>query len=95
MGLDRVGAVEVPAAWEVIHAASPQLVTTMLAYVDQIEVSLRPQTVKAVETDLRIFAGFVVDHDPALSCVAEVDRSHTSKPSSSGSEPSPGPRAHP
>ena len=48
----------------------------MLAYLDQVAVSLRPQTVRAVEIDLRIFACFVVDHDPALSCVADIDRSH-------------------
>ncbi len=76
MSSDPGGAVEVPVAWEVIHVAAPQLVATMLAYVDQVAVSLRPSTVKAVGTDLRIFAGFVVDHDPALSCVAEVDPSH-------------------
>ena len=76
MSSARTGAVEVPVAWELVHAAAPQLAATMLAYVDQIAVSLRSSTVKAVATDLRIFAGFVVDHDPALSCVAEVDRSH-------------------
>ena len=48
----------------------------MLAHLDQIDVSLRPQTVRAVEIDLRIFACFVLDHDPALSCVADIDRSH-------------------
>ena len=48
----------------------------MLAYVAQIEVSLRPSTARAVDTDLRIFAGFLVDHDPALAGVADVERSH-------------------
>jgi len=65
----------VPPKWQPIHAVAP-LAATMLAYLDQVAVSLRPQTVRAVETDLRIFACFVVDHDPALSCVGEVDRSH-------------------
>ena len=66
----------VPPKWQPIHAAAPQLAATMLAYLDQVSVSLRPQTVRAVEIDLRIFAGFVLVHDPALSCVAEIDRSH-------------------
>jgi integrase len=52
------------------------LTSTMLRYLEQVAVSLRPATVHAMETDLRIFAGFVVNHDPALSCAAEIDRSH-------------------
>jgi hypothetical protein len=43
----------VPPAWVPIFAAAPQLAATMLAYLDQIAVSLRPATVYAVETDLR------------------------------------------
>jgi integrase len=39
-------------------------------------VSFRPSTIRATDTDLRIFAGFLIDHDPALSCVADIDRSH-------------------
>ncbi len=48
----------------------------MLAYLTQIAVSMRPSTVAAVGTDLRIFAGFLIEHDPALSCVADIERSH-------------------
>jgi integrase len=48
----------------------------MLRYLDQITVSLRPATVRAVGTDLRIFAGFLVDHDPALTCCADIARFH-------------------
>jgi len=66
----------VPAKWRPVHADAPQLAVTMLAYLDQVAVSLRPLTVKALEVDLRVFAGFVVGHDPALTCVADIDRSH-------------------
>ena len=52
------------------------LAVTMLRYLEQIAVSLRPLTVNAVEIDLRIFARFLIDHDPALSCAADIDRSH-------------------
>jgi integrase len=69
-------AVAVPASWQTIHAAAPTLTSTMLRYLEQVAVSLRPATVHAMETDLRIFARFVVTHDPALSCAAEIDRSH-------------------
>ena len=30
----------------------------------------------ATEADLRILAGFLINYDPALSCVADIDRSH-------------------
>ena len=66
----------VPERWVAINAAAPQLAATMLAYLDQIAVSQRPATVHAVETDLRIFAGFLVDHDPALAGAADIERSH-------------------
>jgi integrase len=71
-----VAPAEVPAPWAEIHAAAPQLATTMVAYVAQIGVSMRPSTVRAVDTDLRIFAGFLIDHDPALATVADIERSH-------------------
>jgi integrase len=66
----------VPSSWEQINAAVPQLAVTMLAYLAQVTVSLRPSTIRATDTDLRVFAGFLIDHDPALSCVADIDRSH-------------------
>ena len=66
----------VPETWKRIGAAAPQLAVTMLAYVDQIAVSLRPNTVHAVEVDLRVFAGFLIDHDPALAAVADIGRPH-------------------
>jgi integrase len=69
-------AVAVPASWQTIHQAAPTLTVTMLRYLEQVAVSLRPATVHAVEIDLRVFARFVVAHDPALSCAAEIDRSH-------------------
>ena len=66
----------VPEKWVSIDAAAPVLGATMLAYLAQIAVSMRPSTVTAVETDLRIFAEFLIEHDPALSCVADIERSH-------------------
>ncbi len=66
----------VAAPWVPIHTAAPQLATTMVAYVAQCAVSMRPSTARAIDTDLRIFAGFLIDHDPALAGVADVERSH-------------------
>lgn len=73
---DRAERPRVPSSWEQINATVPQLAITMLAYLAQVTVSLRPSTIKATDTDLRIFAGFLIGHDPALSCVADIDRSH-------------------
>jgi integrase len=66
----------VPQRWEAINAAAPQLAATMLAYLDQIAVSQRPNTVNSVETDLRIFAGFLIGYDPALAGAVDIERSH-------------------
>jgi integrase len=52
------------------------MASTMHGYLEQIALSLRPGTVANAEATLREFATFVIDHDPALACVAEVTRSH-------------------
>ncbi len=62
--------------WVGIDAVAPVLAATMLTYLAQVTVSMRPSTVRSIETDLRIFAGFLIDHDPALDCVADTERSH-------------------
>jgi len=69
-------AANVAALWAPIHAAAPQLAATMVAYVAQISVSMRPSTARAIDTDLRIFAGFLIEHDPALGGVGDIERSH-------------------
>ncbi len=66
----------IPERWVSVNAAAPQLAETMLAYLDQITVSQRPNTVQAVETDLRLFAGFLIEHDPALGGAVDIGRSH-------------------
>ena len=67
---------DVPASWLHVHAAAPQLAFTMVAYVAQMGVSMRPATAKAIDTDLRIFAGFLIEHDRALIGAGDVERSH-------------------
>ena len=66
----------IPADWETVHEVAPQMVLTMLDYLDQIAVSQRPATVRSVNTDLRTFARFVTVHDPAVRSVAAVGRKH-------------------
>jgi hypothetical protein len=65
----------VPSRWVGIDAAAAVLAATMLAYLDQLAVSMRPSTVRAGEGDLRVFAEFLFRHDPALTCVGDVERS--------------------
>ena len=67
---------DIPEAWAPIHDAAPLLAETMLTYLDQVKVSLRPASVRGIDTDLRIFAAFLVDHDPALDGVADIERHH-------------------
>ena len=79
------GSSDVPEKWVGIDAAAPVLAATMLAYLDQITVSMRPNSVRSTEADLRILAGFLIDHDPgwAVSLTLSVPMS---KRSSSGNE---------
>jgi integrase len=59
--------------WEHV---TPGLARTLLAYLDQITVSLRPSTVARTETILREFAGFITTTDPDVARVADLRRSH-------------------
>ena len=55
---------------------TPDLAATLIGYLDQIAVSLRPSTVARAETILREFAGFITATDPAVARVADLRRSH-------------------
>jgi len=67
---------EIPDGWAAIHDTAPLLATTMLTYLDQVKVSLRASTVRSIDGDLRAFAAFLVDHDPALEGVGDIERHH-------------------
>ena len=71
-----VPAVGGPARWEPVTARAPRLGATMLAYLDQLAVSQRPATIQSTDTALRLFAGFVLDHDPKLRSARQVQRRH-------------------
>ncbi len=55
---------------------SPRLAQTLLGYLDQIRVSLRPSTVVGVEAVLREFGCFLSRHSPEVGCVADIRRTH-------------------
>jgi integrase len=71
-----VGPTGVRRGWHVIADRAPVLAATLCAYVDQIAVTLRPGTARMCEICLRAFAGFVVDHDPAVVGAADLARPH-------------------
>jgi site-specific recombinase XerD len=62
--------------WPEITATAPTLTATMLRYLDQLSVSLRPSSVAAAEVTLRQFAGWLVARDPDVSALVDVERRH-------------------
>ena len=62
--------------WAVIAADAPVLSATMLRYLDQIAVSLRPATIASAEVILRRFAGWLVSNHPEIVGLADVERRH-------------------
>ncbi len=62
--------------WPQIAAVSPVLAATMLRYLDQIALSLRPASVVAANGMLRQFAGFLTTEFPEISGLVDVDRRH-------------------
>ena len=56
--------------------AAPLLARRLRDYVQQVRVSLRPSTVMHIDSTLRTFAMFIADHDPTVTCLAELRRSH-------------------
>jgi hypothetical protein len=62
--------------WPEIAATAPTLAATMLRYLDQLAVSLRPASVQSAEGTLRRFAGWLVAHHPDVTALVDVDRHH-------------------
>jgi site-specific recombinase XerD len=62
--------------WAEIAGRAPVMVATMASYLDQLEVSARPNTVAAVELALRFFAHAVTKADPNCTSVAAIGRPH-------------------
>ena len=62
--------------WPAIAQDAPVLAVTMLRYLDQIGLSLRPASVKRAETMLRCFAGYLVANHPEIVGLVDVERTH-------------------
>jgi len=72
----RPGGRRPEASWDTLAIHAPVLVTTMRRYLAQLALSLRPGSVALIDTSLRIFAGYLAEHQPEVICVAAVRRTH-------------------
>lgn len=57
-------------------AVPPRLAATLLGYLEQVRVSLRPSSVVGIEAVLREFASFLDQQAPEVTCVADIRRAH-------------------
>jgi site-specific recombinase XerD len=64
------------ADWARIAERAPVIAATVADYLEQMSVRLRPNSVRAVDSSLRLFAGYLVDQHPDVTNMAAVRRSH-------------------
>ncbi len=62
--------------WSQIAETAPVLAATMLRYLDQISLSLRPASVQRTDGMLRGFAGWLTANHSDIGALVDVDRSH-------------------
>jgi len=62
--------------WPTIAEDAPTLAATMLRYLDQLALSLRPASVKRAETMLRHFACYLTINHPEIEGLVDVERCH-------------------
>ena len=64
------------ADWARITERAPTIAATINDYLDQMSVRLRPNSLRTIDTSLRLFAGYLVDHHPDVTAIAAVRRTH-------------------
>ena len=62
--------------WPTIAQTAPVLAQTMLRYLDQIALSLRPTSVISADGILRRFAGHLTTNHPEIDALVDVERCH-------------------
>jgi site-specific recombinase XerD len=62
--------------WHQIAESAPVMAATMLRYLDQIALSLRPASVTAADGILRGFGGWIAANHPEVIGLADVERRH-------------------
>jgi integrase len=63
-------------SWVVLAGSAPILIATMRRYLAQLALSLRPGSVALIDTTLRTFAGYLVEHHREITAAAAVRRTH-------------------
>jgi site-specific recombinase XerD len=64
------------ADWERIALQAPILAATLHDYLEQLSVRFRPNSMKTIDTSLRLFAGYLTEHHPDVTAVADITRTH-------------------
>ena len=62
--------------WARIATHAPVLAATARDYLDQISVTARPGTATSADIALRLFASWLIDHDPNVVALRHVNRRH-------------------
>jgi len=62
--------------WARIADHAPILAATARGYIDQISVTARPGTITSADVALRLFASWIIDHDPSVVSLRQVNRRH-------------------
>jgi site-specific recombinase XerD len=62
--------------WTHIACHAPVLASTCQDYVAQISVTARPSTTQAVDACLGIFSEWLIDHDPTVIALRQINRRH-------------------
>ena len=62
--------------WPTIAKDAPVLAATMMRYLDQLALSLRPASVVSADGMLRRFAGYLTANHPEINALVDVERRH-------------------
>jgi integrase len=62
--------------WQQMEQAAPVLAGTMRRYLAQIAISMRPGSVKLIDTSLRHLATYLTGHHGDVTAVAQIRRTH-------------------
>jgi integrase len=65
-----------PDHWQQLEQLTPALAATMRRYLAQMAISMRPGSVKLIDTTLRHLATYLAGHHPDVTTVAQIRRTH-------------------
>jgi integrase len=65
-----------PDHWRQLEQCAPALTATMRRYLTQLAISMRPGSVKLIDTTLRHLAEYLTAHHPDVMAAAQIRRTH-------------------